>query len=80
METIITVAAIVVMIAGGMFLIHRLNTQHDERIAAFRYGDAPQGSGRQNRTSRQPTEPIDPPVAIRYERHAEGPRMAPTVF
>ncbi|MFF3207600.1 MULTISPECIES: hypothetical protein [unclassified Streptomyces] len=32
-----TVIVILAMIALGMFLIHRLNSQHSERIAAFHY-------------------------------------------
>jgi hypothetical protein len=38
METFVTVVALVAMVALGAFLIHRLNNQHDERIATFHYG------------------------------------------
>ncbi|MFI6855657.1 hypothetical protein [Streptomyces sp. NPDC050416] len=38
METFVTVAAILGMIALGVFLIHQLNSQHSDRIAAFHYG------------------------------------------
>jgi hypothetical protein len=38
METFVTVVALLAMVALGAFLIHRLNNQHDERIAAFHYG------------------------------------------
>lgn len=37
METFVTVVVILAMIALGVLLIHLLNSQHDERIAAFRY-------------------------------------------
>ncbi|MFI1927526.1 MULTISPECIES: hypothetical protein [unclassified Streptomyces] len=37
METFVTVIVILAMIAVGVFLIHRLNSQHSERIAAFHY-------------------------------------------
>lgn len=37
-ETIVTVIVITAMIALGVLLIHRLNSQHDDRIAAFHYG------------------------------------------
>ncbi|WP_327184303.1 hypothetical protein [Streptomyces sp. NBC_01334] len=37
METFVTVIVILGMIALGVFLIHRLNSQHSERIAAFHY-------------------------------------------
>ncbi|WP_338897078.1 hypothetical protein WBG99_16730 [Streptomyces sp. TG1A-60] len=38
METFVTVAVILGVIALGVLLIHRLNSQHDERIADFHYG------------------------------------------
>ncbi len=38
MEAILTVVVILAMIAVGVFLVRRLNAQHDERIAAFHYG------------------------------------------
>lgn len=44
--TIITITLIIAMIGAGMILIHRLNAQHDERVAAFRYSDALPGIGR----------------------------------
>ncbi|MDO0937641.1 hypothetical protein QQY66_40150 [Streptomyces sp. DG2A-72] len=37
METFVTLVALLAMVAPGAFLIHRLNNQHDERIAAFHY-------------------------------------------
>jgi len=37
METFVTVVVILAMVALGAFLIHRLNNQHDDRIAAFRF-------------------------------------------
>jgi len=45
-EIIAVVAAIIGMILLGALLIRRLNAQHDERIAAFRYSDALPGVGR----------------------------------
>ncbi|MFD3498949.1 hypothetical protein ACFWWT_38325 [Streptomyces sp. NPDC058676] len=38
MEVIVTVVVILAMTAVGVYLIRRLNAQHDERIAAFHYG------------------------------------------
>lgn len=38
METFVTVVLILAMIALGMLLIHRLNSQHSDRIAPFHYG------------------------------------------
>ncbi|MEU8521913.1 hypothetical protein [Streptomyces sp. NBC_01216] len=40
METLITLAALALLIALGTRLIHRLNAQHDARIAAHHYGAA----------------------------------------
>ncbi|MFE5944747.1 hypothetical protein ACWCQ0_45240 [Streptomyces massasporeus] len=39
METLITIAAIALLIALGVRLIHRLNAQHDARIAAHHFGE-----------------------------------------
>ncbi|CAM5631999.1 hypothetical protein SHIRM173S_11975 [Streptomyces hirsutus] len=52
--TVIAVAALLVLIAVGVALIHRLNAQHDERIAAFHYSDALPGIGRRTRRHRRP--------------------------
>ncbi|MFI6034196.1 hypothetical protein ACIBBD_08510 [Streptomyces sp. NPDC051315] len=38
METFMTVVVVMAMIALGVLLIHLLNRQHSERIAAFHYG------------------------------------------
>ncbi|MER5465796.1 hypothetical protein ABT010_35045 [Streptomyces sp. NPDC002668] len=38
MGTFVTVLVLMAMIALGALAIHMLNTQHDERIAAFPYG------------------------------------------
>ncbi|MFF5018638.1 hypothetical protein [Streptomyces sp. NPDC001165] len=74
METVVTVAVIIFVIVAGMFLIHRLNVQHDERIGAFRYSDALPGIGRRPRKSPRATVPKSPPAdATRHERR-EGSR------
>ncbi|MFC8584484.1 hypothetical protein ACFUGD_08025 [Streptomyces sp. NPDC057217] len=39
METLITIAAAALLIALGMRLIHRLNAQHDARIAAHHFSE-----------------------------------------
>jgi hypothetical protein len=55
-ETFVTVIVILALIALGAFLIHRLNSQHSDRITAFHYGrsgaplqgpgpSAPRGAG-----------------------------------
>ena len=70
METVITVSVIIGMIMLGVLLIHLLNGQHSERIAAFHYGDAMPGVGRRSRKSRRP--------ASRPERPSPHPPQAPT--
>lgn len=40
METLITLAAGAFLIVLGIRLIHRLNAQHDSRIAAYHFSDA----------------------------------------
>ncbi|MEU6947759.1 hypothetical protein ABZ957_21355 [Streptomyces sp. NPDC046316] len=39
METLIALAAVALLIALGTRLIHRLNAQHDARIAAHHFSD-----------------------------------------
>ncbi|MFF3847163.1 hypothetical protein [Streptomyces sp. NPDC002328] len=69
METFVTVTVIIAMIALGVLLIHRLNSQHSDRIAAFHYGrsgtpvpgpapSAPRKTGGRTRTTgRRPPRP-----------------------
>jgi hypothetical protein len=73
-ETAVTVAVIIFVIIAGMFLIHRLNAQHDERIAAFRYSDVLPGIGRRNRKSPHATSPKSPPADAARREHQEGSR------
>ncbi|WP_217561132.1 hypothetical protein [Streptomyces sp. GbtcB6] len=51
--TLIAVAVLLVAIAVGVVLIHRLNAQHGERIAAFHYSAALPGIGRRLRRHRR---------------------------
>ena len=37
-DVLVTVIVLLAVIAGGAFLIHRLNSQHGDRSAAFHYG------------------------------------------
>ncbi|MFF2024904.1 hypothetical protein ACFVW2_24245 [Streptomyces sp. NPDC058171] len=39
METVVFVAVVVLAIGIGMFLIHRLNAEHEKRIAAHHFSD-----------------------------------------
>jgi hypothetical protein len=54
METVITVAVILAMIALGAFVIHLLNGQHAERIAAFQYSRPLPGARDRSTTSTIP--------------------------
>ncbi|MDW4907246.1 hypothetical protein RB628_18280 [Streptomyces sp. ADMS] len=38
METFVTVIVSIALVVVGVFLIHRLNSQHSDRIATFHYG------------------------------------------
>ncbi|ALO09479.1 hypothetical protein AQF52_3885 [Streptomyces venezuelae] len=58
METLITIAVIALLIALGTRLIHRLNAQHDERIAAHHFSDPYPAIRRPpGRSHPTPTEP-----------------------
>ncbi|MCX4512226.1 hypothetical protein OHA27_18335 [Streptomyces sp. NBC_01619] len=74
MEIAITVSVIIAMIIIGVLMIHLLNGQHDERIAAFHYGDTRPGIGRRSRKSRRTARPAGAPVAAPHRKHSdEGP-------
>ncbi|WP_405999921.1 hypothetical protein [Streptomyces sp. NBC_00829] len=53
METLITVAAILAMIAVGVVLIHTMNSRHSARIATFHYSDVMPGTRRRSRKRRR---------------------------
>ncbi|MBO8202013.1 hypothetical protein JW613_27505 [Streptomyces smyrnaeus] len=56
MDALVTVAVVIAMIALGVLLIHRLNAQHDQRIAAFRYGAALPVRRSRRRKRRRPAD------------------------
>ncbi|MEU4970113.1 hypothetical protein [Streptomyces smyrnaeus] len=56
MDALVTVAVIIAMIALGVLLLHRLNAQHDQRIAAFRYSAALPVRGGRRRKRRRPAD------------------------
>lgn len=76
MESLISVAAILAMIALGAFVIHLLNNLHAERIAAFHYSRFLPGARGRNKTSPQPTAGrVDPPAGDGARRdHRDGGR------
>lgn len=73
-ETAVTVAVIAFVIVVGVFLVHRLNAQHDERIGTFRYSDALPGIGRRNRKGPRATAPKRPPADATRREHRDGSR------
>ncbi|MFG2353230.1 hypothetical protein [Streptomyces sp. NPDC048521] len=74
METAVTVAVILFVIIAGMFLIHRLNVQHAERIGAFRYSDALPGIRRRTRKSPRAAVPKGPPADATRREDRQGGR------
>ncbi|KUJ67768.1 hypothetical protein ACZ90_24665 [Streptomyces albus subsp. albus] len=54
METVITTAVILAMVALGVLLIHLLNARHGQRIAAFRYSNVLPERGGRSRERRGP--------------------------
>ncbi|WDF42449.1 hypothetical protein PBV52_39460 [Streptomyces sp. T12] len=75
MNTFLTAAAFLVLIAGAAYVIHRLNIQHADRIAVRRYS-APL-PGRRGRGTPQP--PVGPdrsksPTTGERRDHRDGGR------
>lgn len=63
MEIAITVSVIII----GVLWIHLLNAQHDERIAAFHYGDTLPGIGRRSRKGRRAAEHAGSPIVTTHQ-------------
>ena len=76
MDALVTTAVILAMIALGAFLIHLLNGQHAERIAAFRYSRFLPGPRGRNTTSPRPAEggPVLPAGHGARRDHRDGGR------
>ncbi|MFF3949440.1 hypothetical protein ACFYYN_32135 [Streptomyces sp. NPDC001902] len=76
MTVLVSLAVLLAMIAVGTFLIHALNDRHDQRIAAFRYGDLL--PYRRRRTVAVPEEsagdPANPPAGTMQEEPRGGSR------
>ncbi|MFI1162757.1 hypothetical protein ACH4UM_03885 [Streptomyces sp. NPDC020801] len=77
MNAFLTTAAFLVLIAAAAFVIHRLNTEHAERIAVHRYGRAMPGGPRRGTGAAQPPAgpavPNSPTVGERHD-HRDGGR------
>jgi hypothetical protein len=76
---VIAVAVLLVLIAVGVVLIHRLNGQHAERIAAFHYSDALPGIGRRPRRHGRPAVDATVPTRPTATATAEDIDFGPTV-
>ncbi|MER7569154.1 hypothetical protein ACGFWE_25675 [Streptomyces sp. NPDC048523] len=75
MNAFLTVTAFIVLIAAAAYVIHRLNIEHADRIAAHRYSTPlPRRSGRAT-----PQPPVGPdrsewPTAGERRDHRDGGR------
>lgn len=76
--TVIAVAVLLLLIAVGVVLIHRLNDQHDERIAAFHYSDVLPGIGRRPRRRRRPAVDVSVPTRPTATAAADDIDFGPT--
>ncbi|MFF4693215.1 hypothetical protein [Streptomyces sp. NPDC001307] len=77
--TVIAAAALLLLIAVGVVLIHRLNGQHAERIAAFHYSEALPGIGRRPRRHGRPAVDATVPTRPTAKATAEDIDFGPTV-
>lgn len=75
---VIAVAVLLVLIAVGVVLIHQLNGQHDERIAAFHYSDVLPGIGRRPRRRRRSTVDASVPMRPTSTAAADDMDFGPT--
>jgi nitrogen fixation-related uncharacterized protein len=72
METLVTVAVLLAMIALGAFLIHLLNGQHEQRIAAFHYSNLLPGvRSRKTKPRQQTDEPGATPTSTGSSSRAD---------
>ncbi|GAA0445515.1 hypothetical protein ACFQ2B_16190 [Streptomyces stramineus] len=61
MQTLTTVVVLLALVALGALVIHALNGQHDERIAAFHYSRFLPGALGRNHRAQQPWLPPKTP-------------------
>ncbi|GHC50279.1 hypothetical protein GCM10010507_27620 [Streptomyces cinnamoneus] len=81
METVVTLVVILAMVAAGALLIHRLNAQHDERIAGFHYsGVLPWRDGRSQNRPRSAIDPAGPLLARMRREQPHGDRRRLRLF
>ncbi|WP_179080935.1 hypothetical protein [Streptomyces rectiverticillatus] len=81
MEIAVTLAVILGLVAVGALLIHRLNAQHDERIASFHYsGVLPWRDSRNRKRPRSANDPAGPLVARNRGEQSHGNRVRRRIF
>ena len=77
MDIALTIAAFLVLIAGGAYVIHRLNSAHGERIALHSYSRFLPGrpaAGRAAGTTAPPPPPSAPAPEHERRDHRDGGR------
>ncbi|MEI5098666.1 hypothetical protein RB200_08355 [Streptomyces sp. PmtG] len=74
MDTGITVAVILAMIALGAFVIHLLNDQHSERIALHQYSRRLSGRRGAHSATRPRPDGTAPPAVPSRRDHRDGGR------
>ncbi|MEU2742876.1 hypothetical protein ABZ656_48360 [Streptomyces sp. NPDC007095] len=76
MDTDLTVTAFLLLITIAAYVIHRLNTQHAERIAVHRYSGLLSSRRRGHEAARPPAPPDQSETARSGERrdHRDGGR------
>ncbi|MEU1046908.1 hypothetical protein ABZ400_17305 [Streptomyces sp. NPDC005897] len=81
MDILVTVIVLLAVIAAGAFLIHRLNSQHGDRSAAFRYGRggavAPDREPTGGQTTHQRVTAVDDVGVRRDRRGGQRGRLRP---
>ncbi|GAX56157.1 hypothetical protein [Streptomyces olivochromogenes] len=76
MDTYLTVVALLLLIAIAAYIIHRLNTQHAERIAVHQYSSLLSSRRRGHEAARPPVPPDQSDTARSGARrdHRDGGR------
>ena len=69
MDALLTTVALLVLIAMGAYLIHRLNAQHAERIALRTYRRFLPGRRTPGEPADAGTLPAQPPPTVPADRH-----------
>ncbi|MEE1837664.1 hypothetical protein [Streptomyces sp. SP17KL33] len=74
MDIVLTIAAFLVLIAGGAYVIHRLNSAHGERIASHSYSRFLPGRPAAGDNTAPPPPHSAPSAAHERRDHSDGGR------